>query len=130
MVLPMNWPIAHSSRITYDVSRLISFPGARQLFRKSLLAFVLTISFFAGALAQDLTTRPQPATLDERLGADDGFALAILITANMRGNLELCDCHNPRGGLARRIGYLDAFKKKFKDAPVLQVEAGQFWYTA
>jgi 2',3'-cyclic-nucleotide 2'-phosphodiesterase (5'-nucleotidase family) len=97
------------------------------LFRKSILAFVLTITLFVAALAQGLTT--QPATLDERLGADDGFALAILITANMRGNLELCDCNHPRGGLARRVGYLDAFKKKFKDVPVLQVEAGQFWYT-
>lgn len=97
------------------------------MFRKSILAFVLTITLFVAALAQGLTT--QPATLDERLGADDGFALAILITANMRGNLELCDCNHPRGGLARRIGYLDAFKKKFKDVPVLQVEAGQFWYT-
>jgi len=98
------------------------------LFRKSILTFVLTITLFVAGLAQGLT--PQPATLDERLGADDGFALTILITANMRGNLELCDCNHPRGGLARRIGYLDAFKKKFKDAPVLQVEAGQFWYTA
>jgi 5''-nucleotidase/2'',3''-cyclic phosphodiesterase and related esterases len=97
------------------------------LFRKSILAFVLTITLFVAALAQGLTT--QPATLDERLGADDGFALTILITANMRGNLELCDCNHPRGGLARRVGYLDAFKKKFKDVPVLQVEAGQFWYT-
>jgi 2',3'-cyclic-nucleotide 2'-phosphodiesterase (5'-nucleotidase family) len=97
------------------------------LFRKSILAFVLTITLFVAALAQGLTT--QPATLDERLGTDDGFALTILITANMRGNLELCDCNHPRGGLARRIGYLDAFKKKFKNVPVLQVEAGQFWYT-
>ncbi|MEN3335728.1 MAG: hypothetical protein V7641_5093 [Blastocatellia bacterium] len=98
------------------------------MFRKSILAFVLTITLFAAAPAQDLTT--QPATLDERLGTDDGFALAILITANMRGNLELCDCNHPRGGLARRIGYRDAFKKKFKDVPMLQVEAGQLWYTA
>jgi 2',3'-cyclic-nucleotide 2'-phosphodiesterase (5'-nucleotidase family) len=99
------------------------------LFRKSILAFVLTITLFVAALAQGLTTTTQPATLDERLGADDGFALTILITANMRGNLELCDCNHPRGGLARRVGYLNAFKKKFKDVPVLQVEAGQFWYT-
>ena len=74
---------------------------------------------------------PQQVTaLDERLGADDGFAMAILITANMKGNLELCDCNFPRGGLARRVGYLVAFKNKFKEAPVLQVDAGQFWYTS
>ena len=30
-------------------------------------------------------------SLDERLGTDDGAALAILFGANMRGNLEVCD---------------------------------------
>jgi hypothetical protein len=34
---------------------------------------------------------PAKGTLDERLGADDGAALAILFGANMRGNLETCD---------------------------------------
>jgi len=53
-----------------------------------------------------------------------------LISANLRGNLNLCDCTHPRGGLARRIGYLEAFKKKFKETPVLQVEAGFFWYNS
>jgi len=33
----------------------------------------------------------QPATLDERLGVDDGAALALLIGANMRGNMDVCD---------------------------------------
>lgn len=70
----------------------------------------------------------QPATMDERLGADDGAALAILISANLRGNLNLCDCNHPRGGLARRIGYLSAFKNRFKQTAILQVEAGAFWY--
>jgi 2',3'-cyclic-nucleotide 2'-phosphodiesterase (5'-nucleotidase family) len=100
------------------------------LFRKAILVFVTIITLLAGALAQGLTTRPQPATLDERLGADDGFALTMLVTANMRGNLETCDCNIPRGGLARRVGYLNAFKQKFPDVPVLQIEAGQFWYTS
>jgi len=99
------------------------------LFRRSLFAILLTVVLLVAAFGQGLT-RPQPATLDERLGTDDGFALAILITSNMRGNLETCDCNLPRGGLARRIGYLNAFKEKFKDVPVLQVEAGQFWYTS
>lgn len=67
-------------------------------------------------------------TLEERLGNDDGAALAILFGANMRGNLELCDCNYPRGGLSRRVGYVEAFKKKFKDTPVLQVEGGFFFY--
>lgn len=67
-------------------------------------------------------------TLEERLGTDDGAALAILFGANMRGNLELCDCNYPRGGLSRRVGYVEAFKKKFKDTPVVQVEGGFFFY--
>lgn len=100
------------------------------MFRKSVYALILTMGLLVVALAQDLTRQPQAVTLDERLGPDDGFAMAILITANLRGNLEVCDCNHPRGGIARRLGYLDAFKKKFKDVPVLQVEAGQFWYTA
>src|SRR6266404_7585581 len=67
-------------------------------------------------------------SLDERLGTDDGAALAILFGANMRGNLDLCDCNYPRGGLARRVGYVEAFKKKFKETPVIQVEGGFFLY--
>lgn len=70
------------------------------------------------------------ATFEERLGPDDGAALAILFGANMRGNLDLCDCNQPRGGLARRIGYLEGFKKRFKETPVVHVEAGQFWYNS
>jgi 2',3'-cyclic-nucleotide 2'-phosphodiesterase (5'-nucleotidase family) len=68
-------------------------------------------------------------TFDQRLGPDDGAALAILFIANMRGNLGLCDCNHPRGGLARRVGYLEGFRKKFPETPVIQVEAGSFWYT-
>jgi hypothetical protein len=33
----------------------------------------------------------QAATFDERLGDDDGAALALLISANERGNIEVCD---------------------------------------
>jgi 2',3'-cyclic-nucleotide 2'-phosphodiesterase (5'-nucleotidase family) len=67
-----------------------------------------------------------PISFDERLGEDDGAALAILFGANLRGNLDTCDCAHPRGGLARRVGYVDGFKKKFKDTPVIQVEGGNF----
>jgi hypothetical protein len=47
--------------------------------------------------ASAMTARPslpqaeQAATFDERLGDDDGAALAMLISANERGNLEVCD---------------------------------------
>lgn len=34
---------------------------------------------------------PAKDTFDQRLGADDGAALAILFGANMRGILETCD---------------------------------------
>ena len=33
-----------------------------------------------------------------------------------------------RGGLARRVGYVEGFKKKFSQTPVLQLEAGGFLY--
>jgi 2',3'-cyclic-nucleotide 2'-phosphodiesterase (5'-nucleotidase family) len=46
----------------------------------------------------------------------------------MRGNLDLCDCNYPRGGLARRVGYVQAFKKKFKETPVVEVEGGYFFF--
>jgi len=78
------------------------------------------------------TEPPKPGqntlSLDERLGTDDGAALAILFGANMHGNLDLCDCNYPRGGLARRVGYVEAFKKKFKDTVVVQVEGGYFFF--
>ena len=78
------------------------------------------------------TEAPKPGentlSLDERLGTDDGAALAILFGANMRGNLDLCDCNYPRGGLARRVGYVEAFKKKFKETPVIHVEGGFFFF--
>ena len=73
-------------------------------------------------------TAAEPATFDERLGQDDGAALAILFGANLRGNLEMCDCNHPRGGLARRVGYVQAFRKKFTETPVIQLEAGHFLY--
>jgi len=34
---------------------------------------------------------PPPETLDQKLGPDDGAALAILFGANLRGNLFPCD---------------------------------------
>jgi len=76
------------------------------------------------------TETPKPGhntlSLDERLGTDDGAAMAILVVAGMRGNLDLCDCNYPRGGLARRVGYVEAFKKKFKETPVIQIDGGSF----
>jgi len=88
------------------------------------LLAILSVS--VSAMTQSEEPRPGQNTksLDERLGTDDGAAMAILFGANMRANLEVCDCNYPRGGLARRVGYVEAFKKKFKDTPVVQVEGG------
>jgi len=99
----------------------------RQLFKQWLCGFLITACLVTGAFAQTHTPEHM-VPLDERLGTDDGFAAAILISANLRGNLLTCDCNYPRGGLARRVGYLETFKKKFKDVALVQVEAGNFWY--
>jgi 2',3'-cyclic-nucleotide 2'-phosphodiesterase (5'-nucleotidase family) len=99
------------------------------LLRKVLCTLLVIVSLGVSAVTQ--TEQPGPGqntrSLDERLGTDDGAALAILFGANMRGNLEVCDCNYPRGGLARRVGYVGAFKKKFKETPVVQLEGGFFF---
>ncbi|HSQ18739.1 MAG TPA: hypothetical protein VLR92_00060, partial [Blastocatellia bacterium] len=83
--------------------------------RRSLSLVLAIICFSMSVATQTEPPRPGENTLslDERLGTDDGAALAILFGANMRGNLDLCDCNYPRGGIARRVGYVQAFKKKF-----------------
>ena len=92
---------------------------------RRVLCIVLTVAWLSVCGATQ-TEPPKPGentlSLDERLGTDDGAALAILFGANMRGNLDLCDCNYPRGGLARRVGYVEAFKKKFKETPVVQFD--------
>lgn len=103
------------------------------MFKRTVFAVFAIIALSICALTQTTTpaqSAAQASTFEERLGADDGAAMAILFGANMRGNMDLCDCNLPRGGLARRIGYLEGFKKKFKDTPVLHLEAGQFWYNS
>lgn len=99
-----------------------------------ILCSCITLLLVSSSALRDTTAfgaaQEEPKeTLDQRLGPDDGAALAILFIANMRGNLGLCDCNDPRGGLARRVGYVEGFRKKFPETPVIQVEAGNFWYT-
>ncbi len=100
--------------------------------RKTVTAFLIAIFLSIGAVAQlpAQDASAKAATFDERLGADDGAAFAILFGANMRGNIDVCDCNNPRGGIARRIGYVEGFKKKFKNTPVITVDAGFFFYNS
>jgi len=100
----------------------------KKFLKQILCAALAVVCLSAFGMTQTGPTKPVENTLslDERLGTDDGAALAILFGANMRGNLDLCDCIYPRGGLARRVGYVEAFKRKFKDTPVVQVEGGYF----
>ncbi len=62
------------------------------LFKKAacLIAIAL-LSICAKPQSPATSTEAKSSSFDEQLGKDDGAALAILFTANMRGNLETCD---------------------------------------
>lgn len=104
------------------------------MLRSVTVVSLMIAILFATAPAQtpnaEVTDQQKAAVFDARLGEDDGAAAAILFGANMRGNPSLCDCNNPRGGLGRRVGYVEAFKRKFKQTPVLHVEAGNLFYNS
>lgn len=95
---------------------------------KKAFLLALVFSCLATNAAPQEATVPPAKPLAERLAPDDGAAAAILFGANMRGNLDLCDCNHPRGGLARRVGFVQEYKKLFPKTTVIQVEAGFFWY--
>ena len=61
---------------------------------------------------EKLAQNPQPAgTLKDRLGKDDGYAMTLFFSADIGGNLEVCGCPiRPLGGIARRLGYINAFR--------------------
>ncbi|MBK7995659.1 MAG: hypothetical protein IPK14_20455 [Blastocatellia bacterium] len=68
------------------------------------------------------------ANLEERLGVDDGASLAFIYGADMQGSLDNCGCKaNPVGGLVRRVKYVNSFKEKYKDIPVLHVDVGHLF---
>jgi 2',3'-cyclic-nucleotide 2'-phosphodiesterase (5'-nucleotidase family) len=95
---------------------------------------LVSLSILLLALTAGLQARPQAAPqqleFSEQLGNDDGAAMAVLYGGNFRGVLDLCDCSHPRGGLARRAGYVKGFKARFKQTPVLEVETGNFFSEA
>jgi hypothetical protein len=96
------------------------------LLSRSILVLVL-LALVVPSVGQSPSSPTSTApSFDERLGNDDGAVAAILFGANLRGNLQPCDCAHPRGGLARRIGYLEGFRKKFPETPVIQLECGLF----
>jgi len=73
-----------------------------------------------------LAKKPAPSgTLEDRLDKDDGYGIVLFYSMGIRGNLEVCGCPiHPLGGVARRTGYINAFRKRSPDAAVLQVDAG------
>lgn len=73
-----------------------------------------------------LAKKPAPSgTLDDRLDKDDGYGMVLFYSSSVHGNLEVCGCPiHPLGGVARRAGYINAFRKRSPDAAVIQVDAG------
>ena len=73
-----------------------------------------------------LAKKPAPSgTVKDRLGEDDGYGIVVFYSATVHGNLEVCGCPiHPLGGVARRAGYINAFKQRSPDAAILQVDAG------
>lgn len=73
-----------------------------------------------------LAKKPAPSgTLADRLDNDDGYGIVLFYSMGVHGNLEVCGCPiHPLGGVARRAGYINAFRKRSPDAAILQVDAG------
>jgi 2',3'-cyclic-nucleotide 2'-phosphodiesterase (5'-nucleotidase family) len=73
-----------------------------------------------------LAKTPQPTgTLKDRLGEDDGYSLVLFYSADVHGNLEVCGCPiRPLGGVARRMGYINAFRARSPEAATLLADAG------
>src|SRR5215831_10937224 len=75
---------------------------------------------------ESLAKKAAPSgTLEDRLDKDDGYGIVLFYSMGVRGNLEVCGCPiHPLGGVARRVGYINAFRKRSPDAAILQVDAG------
>lgn len=73
-----------------------------------------------------LARKPAPSgTINDRMGKDDGYALVLFFSADVHGNLEVCGCPiHPLGGVARRIGYINAFRRRSPDAATIQADVG------
>lgn len=76
-----------------------------------------------------LAKNPAPTgTLKDRLGADDGYSIVLFYSADIHGNLEVCGCPiKPLGGVARRLGYINAFRQRSPAAATLLVDAGHIF---
>ncbi len=73
-----------------------------------------------------LARKPAPSgTMKDRLGEDDGYGLVLFYSGDIHGNLEVCGCPiHPLGGVARRMGYVNAFRKRSPDAATVLVDTG------
>ena len=78
---------------------------------------------------EQLARKPKPSgTIKDRLGEDDGYGAVLFISADIGGNLEVCGCPiRPLGGVARRMGYISALRKRSPDAATLMVDAGHIF---
>ncbi len=78
---------------------------------------------------EKLAKTPAPTgTLKDRLGKDDGYAAALFFSADIGGNLEVCGCPiRPLGGIARRLGYINAFRARSPEAATMMVDAGHIF---
>jgi hypothetical protein len=73
-----------------------------------------------------LARKPAPTgTLKDRLGTDDGYGMVLFFSADVHGHLEVCGCPiHPLGGVARRMGYINAFRKRSPQAATLLADVG------
>ena len=105
-----------------------------------ILCAVLSYSPFKNTQAQPpaqptqsdrekLAKTPAPTgTLKDRLGKDDGYAATLFFSADIGGNLEVCGCPiRPLGGIARRLGYINAFRQRSPEAATMMVDAGHIF---
>ncbi len=76
-----------------------------------------------------LAKKPAPTgTLRQRLDKDDGYAMVLFYSADIHGNLEVCGCPiHPLGGVARRMGYINAFRKRSPEAAVVMADVGRLF---
>lgn len=80
----------------------------------------------ARAEREKLARKARPSgSVADRLDKDDGYAIGLFYSSTVHGNLEVCGCPiHPLGGVARRAGYIRAFRERSPDAAILQVDAG------
>ena len=83
----------------------------------------------ANPAREKLAKKPAPTgTLSQRLDKDDGYGLVLFYSADIHGNLEVCGCPiHPLGGVARRMGYINAFRKRSPDAAIVMTDVGRIF---